>query len=229
MAMTSRSRSVSRFIPRSRTRSGFARTAAFALAAICGAGLLAASPTFTSTWKAPGTGPLDFADKRVAALVITSDANLQMSAEEALAREITARGPRGVAAYRVIPREELTDKDKAKGWFDRNGIEGVVAMRIVGVDKSTSYSAVVWSSGYYGNFWDYYGNGWATVTPIGKGRVDTTLAVETLLYQVSDARLLWASISETTNPKDAGAFMKGLVDAVVKELQKEGLVKRASK
>jgi hypothetical protein len=204
-----------------------ARTLALVAATACSVGLAATSHTLTSTWKAPGTGPLDFADKKVAALVITTDDGLRMSAEAALAREISARGPKGVAAYTVIPREELTDKEKAKSWFERSAIEGIVAMRIVGVDKSTSYSAVVWSSGYYNNFYDYYGNGWTTVTPIGKGRVDTTLAVETLLYQVSDARLLWASISETTNPKDAGTFMKGLVSAVVKELQKEGLVRKA--
>jgi len=195
----------------------------------CGAGLVAAAPRFTSTWKAPGTGPLNFAGKRVAALVITTDDALRMSAEEALAREITARGPTGVAAYRVIPREELTDKDKARGWFERSAVEGVVAMRVVGVDKTRSYSAVVWSSGYYGNFWDYYGTGWATVTPIGKGRVDTTLAVETLLFRVSDATLLWAGISETTNPKDAGTFMKNLVNVLVKELRKQGLVRKAQK
>lgn len=195
----------------------------------CAAGLVAAQPRLTSTWKAPGAGPLNFADKRVAALVITTDDALRMSAEAALAREITARGPKGVAAYTLIPREELTDKDKAKAWFERSGVEGVVAMRIVGVDKTTSYSAVVWSSGYYGNFWDYYGTGWATVTPIGKGRVDTTLAVETLLFRVSDATLLWAGISETTNPKDAGTFMKNLVNVLVKELQKQGLVRKAPK
>jgi hypothetical protein len=200
----------------------------FVVVTACGVGL-AAAPRFTSTWKAPGAGPLNFTGKKVAALVFTTDDALRMSAEEALAREITARGPTGVAAYRLIPREELADKDKAKGWFERSAVEGVVAMRIVGVDKATSYSAVVWSSGYYGNFWDYYGTGWATVTPIGKGRVDTTLAVETLLYRVADATLLWASISETTNPKDAGTFMKGLVDASVKELQKQGLVGKASK
>ena len=202
---------------------------AFVVAAALSLELAAADHTFISTWKAPETAPLDFAGKRVAALVISNDEGLRMSAEEALAREITARGPKGVPAYTVIPREELTDKDKVKGWFERRAVAGVVAMRIVGVDKSTSYSAVVWSSGYYGNFWDYYGNGWATVTPIGKGRVDTTLAVETLLYRVSDATLLWASISQTTNPKDAGTFMKGLVSAVVKQLQKEGLVSKASK
>jgi len=199
------------------------------VATACCVGLVAASHTFTSTWKAPGTGRLDFAGKKVAALVITTDENLRMSAESALAREITARGPKGVAAYTLIPREELTDKDKAKGWFERTGVEGVVAMRIVGVDKQRSYSAVVWSSGYYGNFYDYYGSSWATVTPIGKGQIDTTVAVETLLYHVSDAKLLWASVSETTNPKDAGAFMKEFVKVAVKELQKEGLVRKPQK
>ena len=211
------------------TRRGAVRTVACVLAMACGIALAAADHKFTSTWKAPGAAPFNFAGKKVAALVMTTDEGLRMSAEEALAREITARGPKGVAAYRVIPREELTDKVKVKGWFERQAIEGVVAMRVVGVNKSTSYSAVVWSSGYYGNFWDYYGNGWATVTPIGKGRLDTTLAVETLLYRVSDATLLWASVSETTNPKDAGSYMKGLVNAVVKELQKEGLVRKPSK
>ena len=189
----------------------------------------AAEGMFISTWKSPETGPVSFAGRKVAALVIVDDENLRISAEEALAREISARGPNGVAAYRLIPREELTDKDKAKAWFERAAIQGVVMLRLVGTDTQKVYSAVVWSSGYYGNFWDYYGTGWATVTPIGKGRVDTTLAVETLLYRVSDATLLWASISETTNPKDAGTFMKGLVAAVVKELQKEGLVRKGTK
>ena len=84
-----------------------------------------------------------------------------MSAEEALVREISARGPQGVAAYRLIPREELKDKDKAKGWFERSGAAGVVALRIVGKEEQRVYYAVVWSSGYYGNFYDYYGSGWA--------------------------------------------------------------------
>lgn len=189
----------------------------------------AASYKFTSTWKAPGVAPFDFAGRKVAALVITTDESLRISAEEALAREITARGPQGVAAYKLIPREELTDKDKVRGWFERAKVEGVVAMRIVGVDKEKVYNAAVWTSSYYGNFYDYYGYGWTSVVPIGKGRDQMTLAVETLLYNVGDAKLLWASVSETTDPKGAGPYMKGLVSAVVKELQQEGLVRKTSK
>jgi hypothetical protein len=196
---------------------------------VAGVWVAAAAPTFVSTWKAPAAGVLNFAGRKVAALVITDDTSLRMSAEEALAREITARGPRGVAAYTLIPREALTDKAAAKTWFERTAVEGVVAMRVVGVDKERVYSAVVWSGGSYGNFYDYYSSSWATVTPIGKGHIETTLAVETLLYRVSDAALLWASVSQTTNPTDAGSFMKGLVSAVVKQLQREGMIVKGSK
>jgi hypothetical protein len=59
--------------------------------------LSAASYKFTSTWKAPGVAPFDFAGRKVAALVITTDESLRISAEEALACEITARGPQGIA------------------------------------------------------------------------------------------------------------------------------------
>ena len=200
----------------------------FAVAMACSIGIAASNPLL-STWKAPGEGPMGFAGKKVVALAITDDENLRVSAEEALAREITARGPQGVAAYRLIPREEVKDAEKAKGWFERSEVAGVVALRIVGQEKRTVYSSAVWSSGYYNNFYNYYGNGWATVTPIGKGRVETTLAVETLLFRVSDAKLLWAGVSQTTDPKSVGAFMTDLVKAVVSQLEKDGLRAKPAK
>jgi hypothetical protein len=107
-----------------------------------------ASVTFVSTWKSPSAGPLNFAGRKVAALVIVDDMSLQMSAEEALAREITARGPTGVAAYRLIPREGLIDGTRAKIWFEKANIQGVVSLRLVASDTQKVYSAVVWSSGY---------------------------------------------------------------------------------
>ena len=166
---------------------------------------------------------MDFAGKKIAALVITDDMDLRMSAEEALVREITARGPQGVAAYRTIPREESADAEKAKGWFERTGVAGVVALRIVGQDQRTVYSSAIWSGVSYNSLYNYYGYGWATVTPIGKGRTQRTFAVETLLFRVSDAKLLWAGVSQTTDPKSVGAFMKQLAGDVVIQLEKDGL------
>lgn len=192
-------------------------------AVLIAAAAAAATNTFLSTWKAPGAGPLNFAGRKVAALLIVDDESLRMSAEEALAREITVRGPVGVAAGRLIPREELTDKDRAKSWFEKAGVEGVVVMRLLGADTEKVYSSVVWSSGYYANAWDYYGYGWATVTPIGKGRNSTTITVETLLYDLTTGGPVWAGVTRTTDPKDVGSYMKDLARDVVKALEKEGL------
>ena len=194
------------------------------LGALCGVAVSAQSHALRSTWRAPGVESFDFRGQKVAAVVISSDESLRVSGEEALARQLTARGPEGVAAYRTIPREVLEDPAEARAWFERTGVSGVVTMRVVGIEKETNYSSVAWTTSYYQSFSNYYMTSWRTVTPLGR-REDTVVAVETMLYDVGEGKLLWASISESTNPKQIGTFMEGLVGVVVQELQDRGLVR----
>src|SRR5205085_4563551 len=107
------------------------RMAVTAVAVLLTAGVAAASNRFLSTWTNPVAAPLNFAGRKVATVVIVDDDSLRMSAEEALAREITARGPIGVASYRLVPREEFIDKDRVKVWFEKANIEGAVVLRLV--------------------------------------------------------------------------------------------------
>lgn len=192
-----------------------------------GTALLAAK--FKSTWKAPGAGPLNFAGKKVAALVITDDQNLEISAEEALTRELTARGVGAVAAYRLIPREELRDKDKARGWFTRAGVQGVVVMRLVSSEKEITYTPDMWATPYYGSLWGYYGYGWSSVYITGSAREDTVLTIETLVFNVPKDMLIWAGASESTNPKGLQQLVKDLVSESIKEMIKAGLVPKGAK
>jgi len=185
----------------------------------------AADNEFISTWKAPGAKPLQFAGRKVAAVVMVDDLSLQMSAEEALAREISARGPVGIASYRIVPREDLANKDRAKTWFEKQNVQGLVVMRIVETDTQKVYSSMVWTSVYYSSAWDYYGYGWANVVPIGKGRTQTTVTVETLLYDLSTGGPVWAGVTRTVDPKDTGSFMKALAKDVVVQLKKAGLTR----
>ena len=92
---------------------------------------VAAAPQFLNVWKSPAVARLNFAGKNVAALCITDSQSLQMSGEEALVRELAARGVNGKATYRFVPGPELKNAESAKGWFQRAQIEGVVALRPV--------------------------------------------------------------------------------------------------
>jgi hypothetical protein len=187
---------------------------------------MAADPIFTSTWRSPSAEGVSFAGKKVAALIISSDENLRVSGEEQLARELTALGMLGTPAYRMIPREELTSAERARPWFERAAIDGVVSLRPVSMETRKTYTPTVWSQPYYSTLWGYYGYGWTTViTPGGGMREDTTLVVETLVHSVPRDTLLWAGVTTTTNPKAAQKFITQLVAATVKEMKSERLTR----
>jgi hypothetical protein len=205
------------------------RTAGATLIVILAAASLSAAPKFLSTWKAPGAAGITFAGKKVAALVISNDDSLRMSGEEALVRELEARGMKGVAAYRIVPREELQSADRARGWFERAAVEGVVALRPVSSEKRHTYtSPTVWANPYYGSLWGYYGYGWGAVYIPGSEREDTIVVVETLIYSVPRNELVWAGASETKNPKTLQRFIADLAKETTEQLKKQGLVRQAS-
>lgn len=197
------------------------------VAAIALSAVVFAKPKFTSTWKAPEAAGTSFAGKKVAALIISQDENLRVSGEEALVRELAKIGlSQGVATYRMIPKEELRDTEKAKGWFERSGVEGVVAMRLVDANVRKTWTPSVWSAPYYGTLWGYYGYGWGSIYDPGYVREDMVAVIEILVFSVSKDKLLWAGVSETTNPKGAGTIIEDLVALTVKEMTKQGLIRR---
>jgi hypothetical protein len=191
--------------------------------------LLSAAPKFTSVWRSSDAGSVSFAGKKVAALVIAQDDSLRVSGEEALVRELTARGLQSVATYRIAPKEELQSGDRAKIWFEKASVEGVVAMRPVSRDKRTTYNPGTWTNPYYSTLWGYYGYGWGSVYIPGSVERDTVVVVETTIYSVPRNQLLWAAVSETKNPTTLQRFVEELVKEAVKELHKQGLAKSLPK
>ena len=200
---------------------------AVALGAALSATLLA-GPKFTSTWKAPEAATTSFAGKKVAALIISDDQDLRVSGEEALVRELAGLGlAQGVATYRIIPREELKDADKAKGWYEKASVEGVVSMRLVKADVRKTWTPSTWSSPFYSTLWGYYPYSWGSVYAYDPGytRQDAVVVIETLVFSVPQNKLLWAGVTESTNPKDANTVIKDVVAGTVKEMTKQGLLK----
>jgi hypothetical protein len=186
-----------------------------------------AKPKFTATWKAPGVEGVAFAGKKVVGLIVSDDLSLSMSAEEALARELTAKGAQGVAAYRLIPREEIRNKDSARRWLEQSGAAGVVIMRLVNLSKETTPSAFVWqSASYYNSLWAYYPYAWGSTFDIGASRTDIKVVVEMMVFDIAGNRLLWAGTSESVNPGDAQALVTAIADSAADQMRKDGLINR---
>ncbi len=198
-------------------------TAAFTVTAVL---TLSAAIKFTSTFKSMDAGGVNFAGKKVAALVISNDDSLRVAGEESLVRELNARGMQAVATYRIAPKEELRRPETARPWFEKAGVEGVVAVRPVSADTQETYSPGTWTSANYGTLWGYYGYGWSAVYIPGGVQRETKVVVESTIYSVPRNQLLWAAVTETTNPRDLRGFVEELVKRSVEEMQKQGLARR---
>jgi hypothetical protein len=197
--------------------------AAFLAAAVVSIG---AKTKFESVWKSPAAASVSFAGAKVAALVIDKDESLRMAGEEALVRELDARGMQGVASYRMIPKEELLDADRARPWYEKAGVQGVVALRVVNDDRRKTIVPSTWTSSYYESFWGYYSYGWGVTFSPGYTRDERILSLETLIFSVPKNALLWAGLSVTENPKDGAKVVAEVVKEAVNEMRKQGLAKK---
>ena len=201
--------------------------AASTLVLLAVAGASAAKPKFVSTWKAPGAVGGAYAGKKTVGLIVANDMQLRISAEEALARALTAKGLQGVAAYTVIPREDTRNPESARGFVERAGAAAVVILRLVDLTKETTPSSVMWTSAMpYGSLWSYYPYAWGATYEIIPGSTDIKLVVEMLVFDVAANRLVWGGTSETTNPKEAQAYVESLVESAAEQMRKDGLVKK---
>jgi hypothetical protein len=197
----------------------------FAFAAAIAAGC--ASTSFVSSWQAPVEGTIQFDNKRVAAVVVSSDETTRRAGETALAREISARGAQGVPSYTLLSGEDAKDKEAAKKKLQDAKIEGAVLMRAISNEQEISYSpGTGWYGAYpyYGSFYGYWGYGWGMAYDPGYLRTDRVVMIETLVYSVTDDKLLWAGKSKTTNPENLQKLIGELADAAAKEMRKAGFV-----
>jgi hypothetical protein len=135
----------------------------------------------------------------------------------------------GVPSYRMVPKELLQKPEEAKGWFERAGIQGVVALRLISDEQKKTIQPATWSTGYYTSLWGYYGYGWTAVYDPGYSRTDRYVSLETLIFSVPRNALLWAGVSTTENAKTARAVVEDVVKEAVNEMEKQGLAGRGRK
>ena len=188
-----------------------------------------ATTTFQTTWRNPEAKPIKLSGQKVVGLFITNKPALRRSAEDAMAREITARGAQGVPAYTVLDDTEIRDRDAAKAKLESLGFSGVVVLRIVGRETQYRYEpGYWWTVPHYRRFWGgYWGYGWNTVYEPGYLDVDRIVSAETLVYSFEQDVLVWAGISRTIDPAGINSFIADLARAVTKEMAKEGLLATA--
>jgi hypothetical protein len=188
------------------------------------------STSFVSTWKAPDATP--FAGppgQKVVTIVMAQNQGTRRAGEDALAREVTARGNRvGVPLYSITPAGDAPSEAQARAAVEKEGAVGVIVLRPIGSRQETYTTPVTYAGPGYSTFWGgYWGYGWGApwgTTVGGEVRTDLIVSIETMIYSVAQNKLVWAGQSKTTNPENLDRMVHEIAASVVQELRKQKLL-----
>jgi len=204
----------------------------FAVALAAAALSACASSAFVSSWQAPEAEPLQVQGAKVAAVVMMRDEASRRAGEDALVREINARGGVGIPSYTVLPHPSFADEGMARAMMEQAGVAGAVVMRPVGTRTEIVATPSLYASDHYNQFWGgYYAFGWAMpwvgVAVPAEVRADKIVSIETLVYSLRQNKLVWAGQSTSRNPPDVDRLVKETAAKAAKELARRGLLPQA--
>ena len=128
--------------------------------------------------------------------------------EDILARELSARGVRGIPGYQLTGDKPVRDSEALRRNLEQVGIKGTVIMRVIDRRVELDYVPGGWG---YGSMYGYWEFGWGMMGRPGYLETDTIVSVETLVYSLPEDKLLWGGVSETTDPNNLDSFIKEVV------------------
>lgn len=155
--------------------------------------------------------------KKVMIAVVTTNEQARRSAEEKLA----ARDDRFVPSYKLLSNKQITQNlAQSKGLVEQEGFDGVVTMKLLTTNTSSTPVA-----GYYnGGYWGYHTNFWTGYYQPGYYREDVSYFVETNVFSLGADKVLWSGITSTTNISQADRVISQVADAVYRQMVKDEFI-----
>ena len=188
------------------------------------------STSIQSAWfdSAYSGGPM----KKIDVVGIGSNVANRRVFEDIFAQKLHAAGVEGVPGYTVMPDEARVAEAPFSNAIERSGAQGLLLVRLLGVDTKTQVSTTVvpggaWGPGYgpgYGPYGGFYGPAWVPVTQVSQYDV---ASVEVSLYDTKTRRLIWSATTQTMNPQSVAQETPGFADLIIRQLVARGLIAAA--
>ena len=194
-------------------------------------GLSGCATGLVSSWKAPDAERFQLRGEKVAAVVMASDQTTRRAGEDALARELSARGAQGIPMYTLLA-DAAPNEAKARAAAEQARVVGVLVLRPVRIDKELSSTPASFAGPMYGGLWGgYHGLGWDAPWSVrgGELRTDTIIIVETLVYSLAQNKLVWGGQSKTKNPANLDRLIEDTAEQVAHELVRQGLIAKETR
>ena len=160
-------------------------------------------------------------------IVIADEQEVRKIFEKHFVDRFKAAGVEAVSSISDLSVEmgAKLNKQAISDAIDKHGSDTLAIAHLVGLENSEVFSrtkrrSLQYHNGYYGFYsyaWDYVN------TPTVYGE-HVKISIETRLYDVQTESLIWSGESQTMDPETTGQAIGQVVDVVMKDLNKNGLL-----
>jgi hypothetical protein len=212
-----------------------------ALGALMGLSSCATQSRIETTWELPAYMGKPFA--KLGLIAVMKDKTENKAFELAATTKFTAAGVDAMPGFQFLGTDSLLSKSEMEKAVNNAGVDGVLIFKLIAIDKTRSYVPPTdflvagaeysdwWNDRYYGyytpypyHYWGYWYPAYQVIRTPGYWATSSTYQVQTVLYRASDNKLVWTAMSGTYDPTSDFDLGSSLSEAVIKKLQKTGLI-----
>jgi len=171
------------------------------------------STKLEKSWTDPSLkSAADIPFTKIFVMAATKDESTNRIVEDKIAASI--KNATAVQSYTYLKPED-TDQAQIEEKLKKDGFDGLIIMRLKNVELSQNYVPGSSYGGWYG--YRYGSPGYVTT--------DETFTVETNIYSLKDAKLLWSGTTSTLNPTKMDNTIDAIISTIRYELKKQNLIK----
>ena len=182
-----------------------------------------ASTKIEKSWKEPGATITRGEHNKFLVLAMVKDETSRRVIEDELVKHFNHRA---VASYTVLTNDMLKviKEESLRNILNRDNFTNILMMRLVDVDKETTYVPGV-TVGFYGGYSSYYGYGAGYYSDPGYYSTSKNYTIETTVYSLSPDKLLWTGTSKTVDPSKMDKAVSEIADALANRMIADGFLK----
>ena len=166
-------------------------------------------------------------------VVMSADPEARSTVENDLARIATSRGHQVVKSIDVITTNlkdpKVPTKDEVVAKVKESGCDGVFVAALLKKEESVGYTAgtTAYSIQPYQTYYTgYYTYWYPSVSTPSYYDHEKTYVMQSNLYDVASEEIMWSVQSKVFSPETIKKFSQAYTSALVKQLEKEKLIKK---
>jgi hypothetical protein len=169
--------------------------------------------------------------KRILVMAVLENYLIRQALEDEIENRFAQSGVEGVKSHMVLPPRNELSEGELEQRIKESGFDAILVIRPVESRKETkeivnTFRTPYVPPQYYYNFWPYWRTSWAQGYATTSEK--TVVRAEFNLYYAKDEKLLWSGETDTIYSKDFGKLGREYAKALMKQLEKDGIIKRKS-